>query len=970
MSNSSALKRRICAFSIMAGIAVVAVALLVVSPGNRGATDMASRWSRASNPRSVASSTQQRVQAKFAALPLAFEQNVGQTDPQVKYMARGNGYKLFLTSSEAIFKLHKRGGDSEVRDMMMNRRIGPSGLRSMLRRRAQEKSKELMATVRMSMLGANPAAQPTADELQSGRVNYFIGNDPSKWHSDVPLFGQVSYRNLYPGIDLAFHGKGKQLEFDYLVNPGANANSIALGFQGAEQVTTNPSGDLVLTTPAGPIEMHRPVAYQEKDGMRQSVDVRFVTRANRVTFAVGAYDRSRQLIIDPTVTYSTYFGGDFADYGLAITVDASGNELIAGATDSDTIPGLNKATDGGSFDVFVTKLNPAGVLQFTTEFGGSSDEFPGGIAVDSTGIYVSGTTDSSDFPVTPGAAQGTFVGGGANGSNDAFAAKLTLTGSITWATFINGSDSTTGLAVAIDSAQNVYVVGETFAPDLGPGGVPALPNGSAINLGTGVGPDDGYIVKVNSTGSAFALVSYIGGSSGDLATGVALDGSGNVYVSGETISTDLPTTPGVVQGKCGTDGQCNTGSNGPLDDAFVVAIAANLSGYNYVTYYGGSNIDDALAIAADSAGDAFITGLTQSSDFPTAGTPYQSSPGAKAQQNAFAVELNPTGSSAIYGTYLGGSGTDLGLGIALDSSTPANIYITGQTSSSNFPTVNPTQAALSGTTDAFVSVLSPGQKTALFSTYLGGGGDEDQLAGAITLDSSEKIYVTGDTDSGNGSTAAFPTKAALDGTYGGGTCTSNSATVPCTDAFIAAFGPATAPDFVITASALSPASVSPGGNATSTVTITALNAYNSTINLTCSVSGGGSPAPTCGLSSKSTTGSGTSSLTVTTTGASGALFSPHKFFYALWLPVAGMSLIGMGLSSARSRRKKLLGFLMVAIVMTGLFLLPSCGGSSSHSGGGGCTGCTPAGSYTVTVTGTGTDAAATTHSTSVGLTVN
>jgi len=854
----------------------------------------------------------------------------------------------------------------------MNRRIGPSGVRSMLRRRAQHKSRELMATVRMTMLGANPAAQPEADKPQSGRVNYFIGNDPRKWHSDVPLFGQVNYPNLYPGIDLAFHGNGKQLEFDYLVNPGAKTGLIALGFAGAEHITTDTAGNLVLTTPAGPIEMHRPVAYQEKDGVRQTVDVRFVASANRVTFAVGSYDPSRQLVIDPTVTYSTYFGGDFADYGLAITVDASGNELIAGATDSDSIPGFVTPTDNGSFDVFVTKLNPAGVLQFTTEFGGSSDEFPGGIAVDTTGIYVSGTTDSSDFPVTLGAAQTTFVGGGPNGSNDAFAAKLTLAGSITWATFINGSDSTTGLAVAIDSSQNVYVVGETFAPDLSGVTVKTLPNGSAINLGSGSGADDGYIVKVNSTGSAFDLGSYIGGSNGDLATGVALDGSGNIYVSGKTISTDLPVTAGVVQSQCGTDGTCNTGSNGPLADAFVVAIAANLSGYNYVTYYGGNNIDYALAIAADSVGDAFITGLTQSpTDFPTAGTPYQSS--LAGTQNAFAVELNPTGSAAIYGTYLGGSGTDLGLGIALDSSTPANIYVTGQTSSSNFPTVNPTQAALSGTTDAFVSVLSPGQKTALFSTYLGGGGDEDQLAGAVALDSSENIYVTGDTDSGNGSTAAFPTKAALDGTYGGGTCVSstNTGNVPCTDAFIAAYGPATTPDFVITASALSPASVNPGSNATSTVTITALNAYNSTINLTCRVSGGGSPAPTCALNGTSTTGSGTSALTVTTIGASGALFLPHKFFYALWLPVAGMSLIGMGFSSARSRRKKLLGFLMVAIVMTALFLLPACGGSSSSGGGGGgCTGCTPAGSYTVTVTGTGTDTATTTHSTTVTLTVN
>ena len=973
MSNSSALRRRTYAFCIMLGIAAVAVALLVASPGNRGAADEASSRSMTSKSGNIASAARGRVQANFAALPLAFEQNVGQSDPVVRYVARGNGYKLFLTSSEAIFRLHKRGEDSEVRDMIMNRRIGPSGVRSMLRRRAQQKSKELLATVRMSMLGANPAAQVNAGAPQSGKVNYFIGNDPSRWRSDVPLFGQVSYRNLYPGIDLAFRGNGKQLEFDYLVNPGANTGSIALGFQGAEQVATNAAGDLILTTAAGPVEMHRPIAYQEKDGMRQTVDVRFVASANRVTFAVGLYDRSRQLVIDPTVTYSTYFGGDTADYGLAIAVDASGNELIAGATDSDTIPGWKTATNGASFDVFVTKVNSAGVLQFTTEFGGSDDDFPGGIAVDSTGIYVSGTTDSSDFPVTPGAAQTTFVGGGPNGNNDAFAAKLTLTGSITWATFINGSDSTSGLAVAVDTSQNVYVVGETFAPDLGgvTGGVNPLPHGNALNLGSGSGDDDGYIVKVNSTGSAFDLVSYIGGSSGDLATGVALDGSGNIYVSGETVSIDLPVTAGVVQSKCGSDGTCNnTTANGPLDDAFVFAIAADLAGYNYGTYYGGSNVDDALAIAADSAGDAFITGLSQSSDFPTAGTPYQST--LAGAENAFAVELNPTGSAAIYGTYLGGSGTDLGVAIALDRSTPANIYVTGQTSSSDFPTVNPTQAALSGTTDAFVSVLSPIQKTALFSTYLGGGGDEDQLAGAIGLDSTEKIYVTGDTDSGNGSTAAFPTKAALDTTYGGGTCVSKATNVPCTDAFIVAYGPATVPDFVITASALSPASVNPGSNATSTVTVTALNAYSNTINLTCSVSGGGSPAPTCALSSASTTGSGTSSLTVTTTGTSGALFMPHKVFYGLWLPVAGMSLIGMRFGSARSRRKQFLGFLILGIVMAALFLLPACGGGSSGSGGGGggCTGCTAAGSYTVTVTGTGTDTANTTRSTTTTLTVN
>jgi hypothetical protein len=981
VSNPSTSKRPIFALALALGfVLVAAIALLILSysPAYRPiahAASSPSSVSLASQSKTLTPAARERLQATFATLPLAFEQNQGQTDRQVKYMARGNGYKLYLTSSEAIFTLHKEGTDSEVRRMMMDRRIGPSGVKRMWQRRNQKNSKGLVAAVHMQMLGANPKPRLTAEAPQSGKVNYFIGNDPSKWHPGVPLFGAVKYQSIYPGIDLAFHGNGKQLEFDYLVDPGANPKAIALEFQGANRVSTNAAGDLVLTTAAGPLTMHRPVAYQVKDGVRQNVDVRFAVSARNLTFTLGSYDRARQLVIDPTVTYSTYFGGASADYGLAISVDGSGNEYVAGATDSASIPDWSTATNSESFDVFVSKISSAGALQFTTEFGGSGDDFPGGIAIDSTGIYVSGTTDSGDFPVTSGVVQPTFVGGGAHGNNDAFAAKLTLTGSaITWATYINGSDSTSGLAVAIDGSHNVYVVGETFAPDLGgaTGGVNPLPNGSAINLGSGSGDDDGYIVKLNSTGTAYLLLSYIGGSSGDLATGVALDGGGNIYVSGETISTDLPTTAGVVQPGCGTDGTCNTGANGPLDDAFIAAIQANLSNYTYLTYYGGDNVDDALAISADSTGDAFVTGLTESSDFPTAGTPYQ--PTLAGTQNAFAVELNPTGSAATYGTFLGGNGTDLGLGIAQDTSNPANIYITGQTSSSNFPTVNPTQAALSGPTDAFVSVLSPGQSAALFSTYLGGGGDEDQVGGGVVLDSSNNIYVTGDTDSGNGSTSVFPTTNALDGTYGGtGSCLSSvGGAVPCPDAFIAAYGPATVPDFTIVASALSPASVSPGSNATSTVTVTALNAYNNTITLTCSVSGGGSPAPTCGFSTGTTTGSGSSTLTVSTTGSSAALYHPSKFFYAMWLPIAGMSLIGMSFSSARSRRKKLFGFLMIGMVMAALFLMPACGGGSSSGGGGGgggCTGCTPAGSYTVSVTGTGNDAATTTHSVTPPLTL-
>jgi len=945
----------------VSAVAVIAVAMLAFSPAtHRVSSQPASLTGQSA---AVSPATRQRIQTSYNALPMAFEPNQGQADPQVKYMARGAGYRLYLTSSQAILTVHKRGGSSEVRSMIEHKRLGPARVQRMLmlRQRQQEMARpSQVAEIHMQLRRANSAVQLAAADPQGGKINYFIGNDPSQWHSNIPMFGRVSYRNLYPGVDLAFHGAGGQLEFDYLVSPDADAGAIALGFKGADRMSVNAAGDLVLTTAAGPLEIHRPVAYQEKNGVRQNVEARFeVTGRSEVAFALGRYDHNRELVIDPTVTFSTYFGGDFADYGLGIVADASGNVFVAGATDSDSIPGHSSGTNSNSFDVFVTKINSSGALQFTTEFGGSGDDFPGGIAVDSAGIYIGGTTSSSDFPVTAGAAQTHFLGGSAlNGDNDAFAAKLTLSGSLVggWATYIAGSDSDSGLAVAVDGSHNVYVAGETFSADLGcatAGTSPCLhggplPGGTAINRGTGTGPDDGYIAKINSTGTAYDLLSYVGGSNGDLATGVALDGGGNIYVSGETISTDLPFTAGVVQSKCGTDGHCNAGASGPLDDAFVFAIKANLTAYNYVTYYGGSNVDDAFAIATDSLGNAFLTGTTASSDFPTAGSPYQT--GLAGTQNAFVVELNSSGSAASYGSYLGGSGSDFGDAITIDGS--GNAYVTGQTGSADFPGLNPTQETFGGSTDAFVSVLSPSQKTSLFSTYLGGGGDEDQLGGAIALAPSGSILVTGDTDSGNSSTAVFPTTAALDGTYGGGICTSGSNNVPCPDAFIAAYTSAQVPDFSVTTTSFNPAAVPPGSSATAPITVTALNGYTNNVTLSCSVSGGGSPAPKCSLGSTMVNGgSGSTTLTVTTTGIHGALFRRPKIFYAMWLPIVGFSLMGMGFSSAGSRRKKLLGFLMIGMVMTALFLMPACSSSSTTTITT-CPTCTPAGAYTVTVQGT------------------
>jgi beta-propeller repeat-containing protein len=975
------------ALGSIVAVAVLAAVVVAASSGK-------SAWHRsdrvkaavstkpALSPQTVTAAAHDHVRASYAALPLAFEANEGQADPQVKYVARGSGYRLSLTSKQAIMSLPGRKGTSEVRDMMMNKRRGAAAVKAMLKKRALSAQRESStAVLRMNLLGADPHTQLIAEDRQQGIVNYFLGNDPSKWRSNIALYGRVSYRNVYPGVDLAFHGAGKQLEFDYLVSPGADAAPIALSFEGAESIRTDGAGDLVLATSAGPVQLHKPIAYQSKNGERYAVDARFVLKGkNHVAFELGSYDHTRELVIDPTVTYSTYFGGNLADYGVSIAVDASGNSYVAGATDSSTIPAAggttvspsNNGSFSGSFDTFVTKIGPTGNCIFTTFFGGTNDDFPGGIAIDSQGIYIAGTTDSADFPATVG--QTLFLGGITNGANDAYAVTLALsTGAFTWGTYIAGSDSDSGLGVAVDSGHNIYVVGETYSQNLGGalGGVNPLPSGSAVNLNSGSGADDGYIVKLNSGGTAYSLVSYIGGSNGDLATGVALDGSGNIYVAGTTISTDLPVTSPVVQSQCGTDGTCNAGATGAVDDAFVVSIKANLSGYNYVTYYGGSGVDEALAIAADASGNAFFTGTTSSSDFPTSGTPFQTA--LLGTTNAYLVELNSSGSAATYGTYFGGDGSDFGLSVALDVSD--NVYLTGQTTSSSasFPLLNPTQAVGSGNSDAFVSVLGLSQGQLLFSTFLGGGGDEDQFEGAIGLDSSENIYVAGDTDSGNGTTAVFPTTAGpIDGTYGGGTCLKpGGGSIPCTDAFVTAYGPATTADFTV--SATTPAAVSPGTSGTSTVTLTSLNGYGLAVNLTCSVTGSGTPAPACSASSFSpnpqtpTAGGATSTLTVTTTGKTAALYRPSSIYYAMWLPILGLSLVGMRFSSTESRRKRLLGFLLLGVVMATLFFLPACS-SSGGGGGGGCTGCTAAGNYTVTVTGT--DANNLSHSTQVTLTVN
>jgi hypothetical protein len=928
----------------MFAVVMIAAASLVLYPGKRGnAVPTVSAASSASLSQRVTAAERSRIQASYAALPLAFEQNQGQTDPQVKYIARGNGYTLFLTADDAVFSLHSRSSAS-----------GPSAA-------GQADS---TAVLRMHLLGGNSLAMVEATIPVAGTTNYFLGNDRSKWRSGVARFARVSYQNVYPGVNMAFHGAERELEFDFVLAPGANPEPIGFQVSGNQGIKTDDSGNLILSSAAGDVLLHKPVAYQQQDGARQPVDARFVLEANhQVRFELGNYDRSRELVIDPSVSYaySTYLGGSADDDGLGIAFDGGGNAYVTGETQSTNFPGASDALRGTK-DAFVSKIASDGSsLIYSTYVGGDlggGTESGNSIAVDASGnAFVAGGTTSTNFPTSSGAFQ---IAPKTGNTGSAFLFELSPDGSkLKYSTYLGGSVNDVALGLALDGSGDAYVVGTTASIDF-----PTSANPLQIYLS---GSNNGFVTKLNPGGkgaSDLVFSTYLGpgGGTGGGAKAVAVDSSGNVYVTGATSDPNFHITVGAYQPSCSS---C-TASPAPLFDAFVTVInpaANNGSGsYVYSTFLGGSGTDIGFGIAVDSAGNAYVTGstttATSSGGFPASPTSLQ--PAYHLNTDAFVSKLNPTGSALVYSTYLGGAEFDAGASIAVDKN--GNAYVTGSTTTAisvgGFPaSAGATQAAYGTNTDAFVSELNPAGSQLVFSTYLGGSSSEDDTGfGSIAVDQNGTfIYVTGNTNS----PADFPHQSAHQSASGGGS-----------DAFAVKYtqGPA----FVIGAS--TPAAVAPGTSATSTVTLTAYNSYNSPVNLTCSVSGAGSPAPTCGTFSTNpqtpaSSPGATSTLTISTTANHAANFVPRNFFYAIWLPIAGVSLAGMGFNSTRSRRKKLLGFLIIGMVMTALFLMPACGGGSGGGGGGGGGG-TPAGAYTVTVTGTGTDAAAITQTAQVTLTVN
>jgi hypothetical protein len=917
----------------MPAVWIVAIAI-VAATAIAGSSHVRARSARTSATQVPASASQSgRMRSDLDALPLAFEANQGQTDPQVKYMARGKGYTAFLTADETVFAMQSPRANVGI--------TGKGGLLSA--HKTDKATKDETAAIRMKLVGANENAPIAAENELPGHSNYFIGNDRSQWHAGVKQYARVSYNQVYPGVNLAFHGQQKQLEFDFIVAPGADPKAIRFDVSGAKKISTDSTGNLVLSSAAGDVVLHKPVTYQKAGNAQQLVDSRFVVTRNTVSFEVGNYDRNRELVIDPSVSYATYLGGAAEDDDYAIAVDGSGAAYVTGQTASTSFPGATGSPKGG-FDVFVSKISPTGAsLDYSTFVGGSQDDSGISIALDGSGdAYVCGGTKSTtDFPTQSGVYQPTYGGG----SLDGFVLELSSTGSLVFSTYIGGNQDDVANGIAVDTT-GVYVTGNTTSTNFST-------TSGAYQTGL-IGAPTGFITKLHTSGVTPAIYSTLLGKGGESFNAIDVDSKGNAYVTGAAINAGFPTTTGVVQTTCSS---CSSS----VSDAFVSVVNPTGTGLVYSTFLGGSALDQGFGIAVDRAsGNAYVTGVTESANFPASGT-------FGGIQNAFVTALNPTGTSKLYSTFLGGSGTDLAAGIAVDSSQKA--YVTGETNSVNFPVVGATQGTLKGGTDAFVTEISA-SGTVVFSTYLGGTQNENSTGagnltgiGAIAVDAAgSNIYLAGNTASSD-----FPaTAGSAQPAYG-----------LTGDAFVAKYSTGTSSaNFTISNGALSPTSGHAGVSANATITVTSTAGFSSAVALTCSVSPAVTKGPTCSLSPPSVTpppnSTVTSTLTVSTAAAAARLENPSDgrggLLFAAILPVFGVTLLGAGMKSSDSRRKKLFGLFLLGMMAMTLMLMPACSSSSTTVGGGGGGG-TPTGAYTITVTGTSGGATAT-GSPAITLTIN
>ncbi len=640
---------------------------------------------------------QAQALTKYRKLPLSFEANKGQTDSEVKFFSRGKDYSLLLTETETILSL-KNG-------------------------------KEDPATVRMKFAGANPKPKLEAIESRPSKINYFIGNDSKNWYSDLSEYNKVKYTSVYPGIDAIYYGNHQQLEYDLVVSPGADPQQIAIQLETnqSKALQLDTEGNLLIPTDKGNLSKHKPVIYQEINGTKQFIAGNYQLKgSNLVGFELGNYDHSKPLVIDPVFVYSTYFGSTDQDRGYGITVDKAGNVYMTGETLSITFPLKNAVqTKGGgtTLDMFVTKLNPTATdIVYSTYIVGNDIDRGFAITTDASGnAYVTGETYSTDFP-TVNALQ---PKGGGPTNIDAFILKLNPDGNkILYSSYFGGSSVERAFSIAVNSSSNIFIAGETTSPDLPVKNAVQAKKGNII---------DAYVARFTLDTNNMCTLdfsTYLGGNDLDQCHGMTIDSDSNIYLVGETVSSDFPVKNAMQPEGGGPDNI----------DIFVTKLTSTGS-ILFSTYIGPLDLDRGFGIAVDSARNIYITGATNSFNFPTVKPAQIGKAGAL---DAYLMKLDPTAKNIIFSTFLGGSKDDIAYNVVVDKDN--NAYVYGDTQSlGDFPVQRALQSASTGGFfDTFVTKYnSDGQ--VVFSTYLGGN-DVDH-SGKMAVDSDGNVYVIGYTPS-------------------------------------------------------------------------------------------------------------------------------------------------------------------------------------------------------------------------------
>lgn len=651
---------------------------------------------RNGNPISTESPiSKERIAKAWARLPIAFEPNAGQFDSEFEFGSRGPGFALSLTATTVEMGLSSKGASKPNR-------------------------------LRFNLAGGNSDARLNGVDKLPGESNYFRG-PREQWITHVPTYQRVIAENVYPGVDVAYYGNHDHFEYDFSIKPGFTSQSIDVEVDGTSNIHLTESGDLGISLSNGELLQAKPVVYQDINGQRRSVEAEYVLRgAKRFGFEIGPYDRSRPLIIDPQVIYSVYAAPDSS----GIAVDAAGNAYICGVSPD--------SRDGNYTDAFVMKLNAAGTAMVYSNRFGSPNMSDGAeaVAVDSAGNasvtgFTFGDNPSTGWyfptinPIEPTQRNGYQA--------RAFITKFNSTGSMVYSTTLGGSQWDWGYGIAVDSIGNMYVVGQTYSRD--------FPVWNALQPTCRRCSDpvesfsDAFVSVLNPAGSAFIFSTFVGGTYNDAATAIAIDASGNSYVTGFTESSDFPTSVAIRPTFSG--GHSDPDNRGK--DAFVFKLNPAGSAFHYSTYLGGNGDDWGYGIAADSSGNAYVVGTTNSTNFPTFAA-FQS--GLSGYSDAFVTKINSAGSALSYSTYLGGAGYEGGNGIAVNGA--GNAYVTGWTGSLDFPQLRSLHSFRgSGAYDAFVTALAPNGSTLVYSTGLDGTGNS--IGVGIASDWNANVYVTGTT---------------------------------------------------------------------------------------------------------------------------------------------------------------------------------------------------------------------------------